>query len=259
VTKRLLKELGTVGLFKLINLIDMLPHRNFQDNVHDKDKLDLVSGEAVRDTILDKSGACYRCPIACQRHTTVEGKHGEGPEYETTVMMGPTCDIYDLCAITRANYLCNELGLDTISVGGTLACAMELYEKGRLTKEEAGMELAFGSRGMLEEPSHRGVGGLVVLARHLVQGVEDLLGIHGFQTLGQLRGRNPGANEYQYGVEGFHLEDPGERNDRFAELASERSDWVQQLAALAASLDPNLDPGEVPPEMEEHLKALGYF
>jgi aldehyde:ferredoxin oxidoreductase len=154
VTKRLLKELGTVGLFKLIHLIDMLPHRNFQDNVHDEALLNKVSGEAIRDTILEKPGACFRCPIACQRHTKVQGKKGEGPEYETTVMMGPTCDIYDLCSIARANYYCNEYGIDTISFGGTIACAMELYENGHLTWDDAGMELGFGTHEVLEDLTH---------------------------------------------------------------------------------------------------------
>ncbi|MFH2000064.1 MAG: aldehyde ferredoxin oxidoreductase family protein [Planctomycetota bacterium] len=152
VTKRLLRELGTVGLFKLINVIDMLPHRNFQDNIHDEALLDNISGEALRDHLLVKSGACFRCPMACQRHTKVGKRFGEGPEYETTVMMGPACDIYDREAITLAGYVCNELGIDTISFGGTVACAMELYEKGYLTKEDThGLELGFGNHGVLEE------------------------------------------------------------------------------------------------------------
>jgi aldehyde:ferredoxin oxidoreductase len=67
-------------------------------------------------------------------------------------MMGPNCGIYDLEAITRANYMCNELGLDTISFGGTLACAMELFERGIIGQEETdGMELRFGNAGILDE------------------------------------------------------------------------------------------------------------
>ncbi len=152
VTKRLLKELGTVGLFKLIDIMEMLPHRNFQDNRHDEELLDRVSGEAVRDNILDRAGACYRCPIVCQRHTEIAGRRGEGPEYETTVMMGPSCDVYDLEAITLANYRCNELGIDTISFGGTIACAMELFDAGHLTVEDTGgIELGFGNASVLED------------------------------------------------------------------------------------------------------------
>jgi len=163
-TKSLFRELGTAGLIRLIDVIDMLPHRNFQDNRHDENELLKVSGEALRDNILVKSKGCYRCPIACQRHTAVGGKKGEGPEYETMIMSGPSCDIYDLEAITMANYRCNELGIDTISFGATVACAMELFEKGALDKKSTGgMDLSFGNAAVLEELAdaiayRRGVG-----------------------------------------------------------------------------------------------------
>lgn len=151
ITKRLLRELGTSGLLKLIHIIEMLPHRNFQDNFHQDNDLDRISGETLRNTILERAGACYGCSIACQRHTRVEGKKGEGPEYETTVMTGPNCGIYDMNAIARANYRCNELGLDTISFGGTLACAMELFEKGIIREKEADQQgLVFGHAKILE-------------------------------------------------------------------------------------------------------------
>jgi aldehyde:ferredoxin oxidoreductase len=92
---------------------------------------------------------------------------GEGPEYETTVMMGPVCGVYELEAITRANYRCNELGMDTISFGGTVACAMELFERGYLRPEETGgCDLRFGNASVLEQlardtASRRGIGGLL--------------------------------------------------------------------------------------------------
>jgi aldehyde:ferredoxin oxidoreductase len=152
VTKRLLKDLGTAGLVNLINLIDMLPRRNFQGTSHHEDDVERISGETLSKTILARAGACYGCPIACQRHTKLgDGCKGEGPEYETMVLMGPDCGLYDLEAITRANYRCNELGMDTISFGGTVACAMELFEKGILTPARtAGLDLRFGQAAVLE-------------------------------------------------------------------------------------------------------------
>lgn len=151
-TKRLFRELGTSGLIELINIINMLPHRNFQDTLHKDEDVDKVSGETLAKTLLKRAGACYACMIACQRHTQAGGRTGEGPEYETDVMMGPNCGIYDLEAITRANYRCNELGMDTISFGGTLACAMELFEKGIISKEDTGgIELSFGNAEALEQ------------------------------------------------------------------------------------------------------------
>ncbi len=157
ITKRLLRELGTAGLIELINLISMLPHRNFRDCLHRDEDVERISGETLAKTFLDKAGSCYLCPIGCQRHTHVPGErgedeHGEGPEYETMILMGPVCDIYDMAAITRANYRCNELGIDTISYGGTVACAMELFELGLITREETGgLDLSFGNGEALEK------------------------------------------------------------------------------------------------------------
>lgn len=157
ITKRLLRELGTSGLILLINLINMLPHRNFLDVEHDEEKVERISGEALARNYLEKAGSCYLCPIGCQRHTAVksgDGRvlRGEGPEYETAVMTGPVCDIYDPEAIIRANYRANELGLDTISFGGTLACAMELFEKGYLRLEQTGgLEIRFSHSDLLEK------------------------------------------------------------------------------------------------------------
>lgn len=151
-TKRLLRDLGTAGLIRLIDLIEMLPHRNFQDNRHSPEHLARVSGEALRKTILVRAGACGMCPLACQRHTRIGSREGEGPEYETLAMLGLSCGIYNLEAITLANYQCNELGLDTISCGATIACAMELFEQGSITPQETdGLELHFGNDGMLED------------------------------------------------------------------------------------------------------------
>jgi len=69
---------------------------------------------------------------------------GEGPEYETIASLGSACGVGDLAAVTKANYICNEMGLDTISTGVTIACAMELYERGYLPEEDVGMPLRFG-------------------------------------------------------------------------------------------------------------------
>ena len=155
-TKRLLRELGTAGLVELINLIHMLPHLNFKDTRHRDEDVERISGETLSKTILERPAGCTLCPIGCQRHTRVGDRAGEGPEYETVVMIGPDCGIYDLEAITRVNYLCNELGMDTISFGGTLACAMELFEEGLLASKDAdGLELRFGRSDLLAEIARR--------------------------------------------------------------------------------------------------------
>jgi aldehyde:ferredoxin oxidoreductase len=91
---------------------------------------------------------------------------GEGPEYETIGSLGSACGIDNMAAITKANYLCNELGLDTISTGLTIACAMELFSKGILTEKEIGRPLPFGDAdGMLQmvrwAAQRRGFGDLI--------------------------------------------------------------------------------------------------
>jgi len=152
ITKRLLRELGTAGLLELIDVMGMLPQNNFQGNSHADLDLDRISGETIRKTILTRAKACFACPIGCQRHTRIGDREGEGPEFESVVLLGPQCGIYDLEAITRTNYRCNELGMDTISYGGTLACAMELSERNILTDSDThGRKLRFGDPGILEE------------------------------------------------------------------------------------------------------------
>jgi aldehyde:ferredoxin oxidoreductase len=151
-TKRILRDLGTAGLVNLIDCIQMLPHRNFQDCSHRPADIEKMCGETIGETILEKAAGCYRCPIMCGRYTRVGEKRGEGPEFETVVLLGPLLGIYDLAAITRANYLCNELGLDTMSCGGSIAAAMELREKGVLTgRDTDGLDLSFGNAEALEE------------------------------------------------------------------------------------------------------------
>ncbi|HEX7973281.1 MAG TPA: aldehyde ferredoxin oxidoreductase C-terminal domain-containing protein, partial [Anaerolineales bacterium] len=90
----------------------------------------------------------------CKRKTRTEHDHGEGPEYETIYALGSTLDIPDLEKVIEANYRCNRLGMDTISAGATLACAMELAENGLLDTD-----LRFGRAdlllGALEDIAYR--------------------------------------------------------------------------------------------------------
>jgi len=147
VTGEGLPKLGTKVLDSIINQNGLYPIKNFQFVTFNK--IDEVNGEAlIEKGYLEKNVACYACPIACGRKVTLpNGKTGEGPEYETGWAYGADCGVDDLIAITEANFICNELGLDTISAGTTIACAMELYEKGYIPKEDLqkGPELNFGS------------------------------------------------------------------------------------------------------------------
>jgi aldehyde:ferredoxin oxidoreductase len=93
---------------------------------------------------------CFACPIACGRGSEIrdgewKGHKGEGPEYESVNTLGGMCAVSDMNAITMANFMCNEYGLDTISAGSCIAFAMECYERGILTNEmTGGLEIKFG-------------------------------------------------------------------------------------------------------------------
>jgi aldehyde:ferredoxin oxidoreductase len=76
---------------------------------------------------------------------------GEGPEYETVYAMGSNCMVDDLAAIVKANYICNEMGMDTITMGATIGCAMELVERGYLSQEQVGRPLKWGDAEALVE------------------------------------------------------------------------------------------------------------
>lgn len=147
VTSEALPKLGTKVLDNIINENGLYPTRNFQTGVFEGTHE--VCGEAlVGKGYLKKNRGCYACPIKCARVTELPTKNkGEGPEYESGWAYGACCGVQDLIAITEANFMCNHLGLDTISCGVTIACAMELYEKGYLPKEDLanGPELRFGS------------------------------------------------------------------------------------------------------------------
>jgi len=127
-TSQALPEFGTSVVMNLVNAIGALPTRNFQQSQFEG--AEAISGEAITEQILVKNQACWACPIACTRITKTEKGEGEGPEYESAWSFGAQCGIDNLETIADANRLCNDMGLDTISVGNAIGCAMEMTERG---------------------------------------------------------------------------------------------------------------------------------
>jgi aldehyde:ferredoxin oxidoreductase len=130
-----------------------LPTKNFQHA-----KFDAWEGgieKEFHEKHFIRRGACFACPIGCARISKVEKPDrtltGEGPEYETWFAMGSNCLISDLAPIVEANFACNRLGLDTITMGVTLACAMELVDRGYLDESEVGRSLRWGEGDALVE------------------------------------------------------------------------------------------------------------
>ncbi len=155
ITGQGLPTYGTAVLVNIINESGVYPTRNFQEGYFPA--ADQVSGEALTEKHLTGTEACYRCPIACGRKTCVDGVEGGGPEYETLWAFSADCGVDDLGAVIKANRWCDEYGLDTISAGTTIACAMELYEKGLLTDDDldGGPALQFGSAEAIVEWARR--------------------------------------------------------------------------------------------------------
>ena len=146
VTSAGLPTYGTNVLVNILNSVGSHPTRNFREAYFET--ADKIGGESLTAERLHRNKACASCVIGCGRVAWSEGKfagEGEGPEYETAWSFGSDCGIDDLDLVNKANFMCNELGLDTITMGATIAAAMDLYEMGALTKEEAGCELNFGN------------------------------------------------------------------------------------------------------------------
>lgn len=138
---------GTQVLVNILNEVHGLPTRNWRESYfEDADK---ISGEYLAEHFLIRNKACFACPIGCGRVIEIrDGKYKgivAGPEYEAGWSYGACCGVGDMDAIDKANHVCNLLGIDPITMGATIACAMELYEEGYITKEDlGGRELKFG-------------------------------------------------------------------------------------------------------------------
>ncbi len=143
-TSQALPEFGTSVVMNVVNEIGALPTRNFQQSQFEH--AEKISGENLAETILVKNQACWACPISCTRISKTAAGEGEGPEYETAWSFGAMCGVDELEAIFEANMVCNDMGLDTISVGSTIGCAMELAERGLLDSD-----LRFGRADLLAD------------------------------------------------------------------------------------------------------------
>lgn len=180
-----LRLYGTNVLTNILNEIGGYPTRNFQEGHFPT--ADKVSGETVAATQLQRPRGCFACTISCGRGTKVTNPkyrgEGEGPEYESAWGFGGDCGIDDIDAVTKANYWCNELGMDTISASATIACAMELFEKGAITLDDTGgLDLSFGNAEAMVEATR--LTGLVEgFGAKLAQGSKRLAAEYGHPDL----------------------------------------------------------------------------
>ena len=130
ITSTALPEFGTAVLVNVLDQAGALPTRNHRESRFEGAAA--ISGEALKREHVQRRSACRGCIIGCARRTTAGGESGEGPEYESIWAFGAECGVADLTAIVQANYACNRAGMDTITMGVTIACAMELTDLGLL-------------------------------------------------------------------------------------------------------------------------------
>ncbi|MCP4003036.1 MAG: aldehyde ferredoxin oxidoreductase family protein [bacterium] len=125
-----LKRFGTAAIVNTSNGRGILPTRNFQRGHFDQAMK--ISGEYMEDhALVGVKTSCQHCPVTCGRDVELRGKgRVKGPEYETLALMGSNLEIGDLEKVSEWNYLADDFGMDTISLGGSLSFAMELQERG---------------------------------------------------------------------------------------------------------------------------------
>ena len=140
------RTLGTLANVSVFNRLGTLPTRNFQQSTFEG--AEAVSGETFQTSHHVRNAHCANCTIGCEHivRTTDGSADTTGRmEYESSFALGPLVGVADANAVIRASRLCDDMGMDTISAGGSVAWAMECFENGLLTAEDAdGIDLRFG-------------------------------------------------------------------------------------------------------------------
>ena len=142
-------RMGTTRILMMANEAGFLPTRNYTSGVYEDAYM--VSGERLAEEYNVKNRGCFACTIPCSRVYSIregphKGLHGEGPEYEALGSFTSRIGNNDLELALKAIDLCNQLGLDILTVAGCVGWAMELYEAGELTVEDTGgLELTWGN------------------------------------------------------------------------------------------------------------------
>ena len=143
------RRMGTTRILMMANAMGFLPTRHYTSGTFEHARE--VSGERLAEEFNVKNRGCFACTIPCSRFYAVKegefaGLYGEGPEYEALGSFTSRVGNRDLGLALKANDLCNRLGLDALTAGECISWAMELYERGLLTREEAdGLDLSWGN------------------------------------------------------------------------------------------------------------------
>jgi aldehyde:ferredoxin oxidoreductase len=153
VVKHALKITGTPFLYKPSRILGAMGTKNNQETTW-TDRLDAEHITPYRPGM----AGCFRCPVNCRPlnalNADTEDRYGrgDGPEYVTLGKFGPNLGIDRVESVIRLNNICNDLGLDTASTGSTIAWAMELYQRGIISRTTTGgLDLSWGNAEAVED------------------------------------------------------------------------------------------------------------
>ena len=229
-----LADMGTPGLVNMINGKDMLCTRNnTRETFATASK---IGGEIIRDTYLKRKVACRGCGLACGKFVDVPAGHYAGktvkmPEYETLYALGSMLENDDIVSIFNANARCDELGLDTISFGVTLAFLIECAEKGLVDSDK----LHFGAQNALSS--------LVEETAYQSSEIGKLLAM-GSSKAAKTLGNN--SEQYLYEVKGLEIAGHSARSLRMMGISyavSPRGGSHHDGRPIYSPSDPDTDPG----------------
>ena len=203
-------RVGTSALPNMINAKGLLGTRNNQKETFDG--WQEISGDFFLEKYKKKNTACHGCIIACGKEVTVTeglyaGQSVKMPEYETLYAMGSMLDNPDIVSIFNANHVCDLMGMDTISMGVTLAFVAECMERGIVSAEDLGEAVTFTGGHGIEK---------LVLKTARMEGVGRFLAL-GSQKLSEQFGGD--AYRYLYTVQGLEIAGHSARGLRGMSLA----------------------------------------
>lgn len=150
---KVFRERGTAAGLEYANYNGSLPTRNWREMTFLE--ANNISSQVLVDNHMKGHGTCRGCVLQCKPIAFVEGDDSVdprlgGPEYEGMAALGSLCGMSDMPALIKMTTMANDLGMDVISLGGSIAFAMECFDEGLLTKDDTdGLELKFGDANMM--------------------------------------------------------------------------------------------------------------
>lgn len=196
------RQFGTTGSVSKLEAMGNLPIKYWRGEAF-AFQATKISAPYYNELLNVKPRPCENCPVGCHRHIDVMLDNGEhldcnGPEYETLGMFGSNCMVSDLLAVCKANDLCNQYGIDTVSAGAYVAFLMECYEYGWITDNDiGGIQLLWGNGeamlDILERIIH--LDGIGEIFKRGIKGAASLIGHEADKIIVQVKNSDYAAHD----------------------------------------------------------------